>query len=278
MSEASPEPKGGNQTRVRLPARALGLVLVALVARPAGAQELSPAASEGVVAMWQQNLGEIEKLLVEREWKRAKRKADGLLDAVVERLQAGSGAGPLLASAVAMRAIAHSGLGDAEGAAWDWHVALSLSPSVQDVDLTRFGDAGSYFRSAEFERFTEKQVERSRESKAPGAARGDARRGEPRSTAPVKVSTPPPTYPRAKRNACIEQPVMLFFVIDTRGRPIAPRFGDAADPVLAFSALETIREWRFEPATTDGWPLAIHYSQTVNYKMLFCRDPRAAGE
>lgn len=258
--------------------RALGLALVVLLAHSAAGQELSPAASEGVVAMWQQDLGEIEELLVGRDWKRAQRKADGLLDAIVDRLQSGSGAGPLLASAVAMRAIARSGLGDAESAAWDWHVALSLSTSVQGVDLTRFGDAGAYFRSAEFERFTEKQVERSRESKPPGAAPGDAGVSEPRSTAPVKVSTPPPTYPRAKRNACVEQPVMLFFVIDTRGRPIAPRFGDAADPVLAYSALETIREWRFEPATTDGWPLAIHYLQTVNYKMLFCRDPRAVGD
>lgn len=266
------------ERRTRAPVLALGMVLVALVARSAAAQELSPSASEGVVAMWQQDLGEVEQLLVEREWKRAKRKTEGLLAAIVDRLQSGSGAGPLLGSAVAMRAIARSGLGEAEAAAWDWHVALSLSPSVQEVDLARFGDAGSFFRSAEFERFTEKQVERSRESKPPRDPRGGAGNGEPRSTAPVKVSTRPPSYPRAKRNACAEQPVMLFFVIDTRGRPIAPRFGDAADPVLAYSALETIREWRFEPATTDGWPLAIHYLQTVNYKMLFCRDPRAAAD
>jgi hypothetical protein len=250
----------------------LTVLVGVLVVRPAVAQELSPAASEGVVAMWQQDLGEIEGLLVEREWKRAKRKADGLLDAMVDRLRTGTGAGPLLASAVAMRAIARSGLEDAEGAAWDWHVALSLSPAVTEVDLTRFGDAGLYFRSAGFEQFTEKLIERTGTSEPKDGA------DRPRWTAPVKVRTPSPWYPRAKHNACVEQPVALAFVVDARGRPVAPRFEAPADPILAYSALETIREWRYEPATVDGRPQAIRMLQTVNYKMLFCRDPRAAGE
>jgi len=275
VSEASPEPKGGNQTRVRLPARALGLVLVALVARPAGAQELSPAASEGVVAMWQQNLGEIEKLLVEREWKRAKRKADGLLDAIVERLRSGTGSGPLLGSAVAMRAVARAGLGEFEAAAWDWHVAVALSPAVQEVDLSRFGEPGRFFGSSEIAAYS---VEGGaavpldlREPLVPIVADG-------KGPEPVrKIHAPQPGYPRAKAAACSEEPIALHFVVAKSGRPIAPVFSGSADPVLAFSALETVREWRFEPATLDGEPVEALYNLLVNYRLTYCPDPRASG-
>lgn len=264
---------------MRVPARALGIVLVALALRSAAAQELSAAASEGVVAMWRQDLGEVEHLLTDREWKQAKRKAEGLLDSIVQRLRSGSGSGPLLGSAVAMRAVARAGSGDFEAAAWDWHVARSLFPNVIEVDLARFGDAGSFFSSAGFDRFSEKLLESASDESPGGGERGAAERHRlPRSSAPRKLHAPVPGYPRAKQNACVEQPVALTFVIDGRGRPVAPRFDDSADPILAYSALETIREWRYEPAKVDGRAQAIQMFQTVNYRMLFCRDPRAAAD
>lgn len=32
-------------------------------------------------------------------------------------------------------------------------------------------------------------------------------------------------------------------------------------------ALEAVREWKFEPATLDGEPVAVYYNLTINFTL-----------
>jgi len=40
------------------------------------------------------------------------------------------------------------------------------------------------------------------------------------------------------------------------------------DPILAKAAIESVREWRCEPALVDGWrPIAQHVVLEINFKL-----------
>jgi hypothetical protein len=55
--------------------------------------------------------------------------------------------------------------------------------------------------------------------------------------------------------------VTVDFYIDQEGKPRLPAILSMDDPILAEIALETIREWRFAPPTSDGEPVITRARQ-----------------
>jgi protein TonB len=86
---------------------------------------------------------------------------------------------------------------------------------------------------------------------------------------PEKIKAPPPSYPFAARKQRLIGRVIIEAIIDTEGRLRHPAVIDPADAsdlvVFAASALDTVCDWRFRPATLDGRPVKVYYTLTVTY-------------
>jgi TonB family protein len=78
-----------------------------------------------------------------------------------------------------------------------------------------------------------------------------------------------PVYPESARSAKVSGPVVLEAIIDENGkiRDIkvieSPEGGEA----LAEAAKEAVMQWRYEPATLDGRPVAVLAEITVKFRL-----------
>ncbi|MFM8697880.1 MAG: energy transducer TonB [Phycisphaerales bacterium] len=59
-------------------------------------------------------------------------------------------------------------------------------------------------------------------------------------------------YPQAMRAARVEGIVTLIFIVDETGRVVNPRVEKSSHPEFEAPALESVRQWRFEPAVKGG--------------------------
>lgn len=85
--------------------------------------------------------------------------------------------------------------------------------------------------------------------------------------APKVVNKVQPEYPESAREAKAEGDVVLKIVIDEQGRvrnPTVAKSSGNAD--LDRSALETIAQWTFQPATLEGKPVAVYFTITIRFK------------
>jgi protein TonB len=82
------------------------------------------------------------------------------------------------------------------------------------------------------------------------------------------VSRPPPRYPPAARRDGLTGVVTLAIQVGEQGSILAVRVVDS-DPVGVFdaAALESVRAWRFEPATRDGVPVTTWVRQTIRFTL-----------
>lgn len=76
---------------------------------------------------------------------------------------------------------------------------------------------------------------------------------------PRILMRPAPTYP-AKLRSRAPATVKIKFLVDTNGRVKLPRVASTTDPAFNRSALDCVKQWKFEPAT--------HKGQAVEYPML----------
>ena len=88
-----------------------------------------------------------------------------------------------------------------------------------------------------------------------------------RFTPPRTVETPAPTYPEDARKEKVEGTVIVQAVIEKDGTVSAARVVKGLHPSLDRVSAETIRRWRFEPASLDGEPVAVHYHMTIRYRL-----------
>ncbi|MFQ5349207.1 MAG: energy transducer TonB [Thermoanaerobaculia bacterium] len=207
-----------------------------------------------VILRWQQTLEESDLRLQAGEWKRVRKMTNRLLNEIGERVERGPVA-PYLASAAAQRGIAEAALGNDRKALWAWEMAVALNPDLAELDLTLYGEGGArLLRQREARQSTEFVL-----LTMPGA--------EP----PRKLAAPSPTYPRAKKIACLEQSIVVDSIIDAEGLPQRPQLRSAAYPVLGFAAMEALRDWRFEPARLDGRAVPVKFSLQANFKIKLCQ-------
>lgn len=259
----------------RLVAVSCGALLLMLAAAPLlGASQPVPTEQwRTVLEGWSADLEEARKLLQEGKHRKVRSLMDVQLPEMAQRFRTGEIAGQFLGTGLALRAIAYAGVGDIESAAWDWGVARSLAPELDQLDRRQFGAAGAFLESDEYKALFERLHEGG--SEAPHDSmdgRGNPDGIEP----PRKKVAPAPRYPRGKRDACVEEPLVIMVVIGRDGRPYAPTLVTKSDPVLFFTTAETLRGWRFAPARLDGRPVPAFYHLTVNYKTMLC-DTRFEG-
>ena len=86
-------------------------------------------------------------------------------------------------------------------------------------------------------------------------------------TEPVRVQTPPPDYTPEARRARIQGVVVLDAVIDAEGRVASVKVLRGLPLGLTESAQEAVREWRFEPATLHGVPVAVEFILAVRFSL-----------
>lgn len=185
---------------------------------------------------------------------------------MMEGIQSGPGVARSLGITVLLRALAEAGVGEMEAAAWDWHAAKALDPSMAEMDLTSFGVAGEALNSLTPIPRNE-EAEQALEKLKKGGSQKDSGETVER---PKAISTKTPKYPGALRKTCEQGVVELEMILDKEGRPRSPGLKSSeANPVMALAALEAVRTWRFEPARYKGETVNVYYTLTVSFTIPF---------
>jgi TonB family protein len=213
---------------------------------------------------WNDRLQTARAHLIAGEHRKALDIARTLQSEMLDRIATGSGAGKALALTTLSRSLAEAGLGDMEAAEWDWYTAQTLDPAVLTLDLTPFGAAGAALK-------TFRDLAKTDETADPEEVRVPAKACDPQKETcvqrPELVKRSDLSYPEALQAACSEGMVLVESIIDEEGKVRYPRLKESpGGPVMALAALESLRSWRFKPATLEGKPVKVYYTLTVNFK------------
>jgi len=205
-------------------------------------------------------LQKIQDSLEAGEWKKAEKRANGLLRSMSDDDVSGVGSRPLYGLAFAFRAIAVEEQGRHDEAMWDWGCARMLSEQAVAFDPRRFGE---------------------------GAVRLEADRTKPRPAAldpkklaadhpetfewPRQTHAPMPEYSdflRGRRRVA-EIEVWTRLTADGRLRDpeVVPDETASENTSFLVRTLVAFRDWRFEPATLDGQPVEVTYWLTTKFSV-----------
>lgn len=210
---------------------------------------------------WKQADREAVDSLLAGDHDKARKELNRVLDEMVERMGPGLGGELAMGLVLMHRALAEAGLGRHREALWDWHVALNFNPSLADEDLSRFGEAG---RLLEENPLREPDLGESAEAEASAMARPLDGEIDP----PKARKKPRPKFPRGARDWGIEGPIVIQMIITPEGEAIQPVvLKDLEAATITYSALEALRDWKFQPARLGGEPIAVFYNLAVNYEL-----------
>ena len=82
---------------------------------------------------------------------------------------------------------------------------------------------------------------------------------------PVIIHKPKPPYTEEARQKRIQGVVILSGIVDEEGRVRNLEVVKGLPFGLDQQAVETVREWRFEPSRLDGRPVAVHFLFQVGF-------------
>jgi protein TonB len=85
--------------------------------------------------------------------------------------------------------------------------------------------------------------------------------------APVRIHAPDPIYPEEARQARVQGVVILQTIIDTLGQVTNVRVLKGLPSGLTEAAVDAVSQWRFDPATLEGEPVAVYYMVTVSFSV-----------
>lgn len=86
-------------------------------------------------------------------------------------------------------------------------------------------------------------------------------------TAPRPIYDPDPEYSDAARKAKYQGSVLLWLVVGPNGRPRNLRVQRSLGMGLDEKALEAVSQWRFQPATLNGQPVAVQINVEVSFRL-----------
>jgi len=157
-----------------------------------------------------------------------------------------------LAEALSRLALAEAGLGRTEDALWHWHEAESLVPGVlSGAELGLFSGPGAFLAAHPLRRAGEMPA---------GEPAGVARRAGAASgiTPPRKLAgeLPDPAAVRAGHPG-IPASLRIEIVVDAEGRARDPVVVSGRRADLVVRSFESLRGFRFAPATERGAPVAV---------------------
>ncbi len=227
-----------------------------------------PLFSQGqpLVDKWLAGLRETDQKLRAQQWEAAAKRGRKAGDEIVDLAGTGESPAYSLAVAAVFRAIAEAGLGHQDDAEWLWDSALNLFPDIAKTSVAPYGPA-----AAELRKRTLRTVGfDSDPALRPGGEGEVVLNPRGKNIAPPRIiRQPKPDYPKALRLLESGGAVVVSSIIGSDGRPRQPVVLDAhgGGPALKYVALDTLRQWRFEPAKLDGKPVAVYYVLTVNFKV-----------
>ncbi len=91
--------------------------------------------------------------------------------------------------------------------------------------------------------------------------------GENGITAPKAISMPQPEYTDQARRKKINGTVLFSLVVAADGTVRDPAVTRSLDRGLDKQALETVKKWKFQPATKDGQPVAVRIDVEVSFRI-----------
>ena len=86
-------------------------------------------------------------------------------------------------------------------------------------------------------------------------------------TAPKPVYTPDPEYSDKARKKKINGTVVVAMIVTQEGRVRDVKITKGLGEGLDKQALAAVRTWKFEPATKDGKPVAVHLNVEVSFRL-----------
>jgi len=250
-----------HRTRTLCAAALLALCIAALSGVTAA--QAQDAETHRLVKRWTKEIEAIEKQLKAQKWGKGEKSSNRLLDEMCDSIVTGGES--FLGVVATLRSVALAGSDNFREAAWDRQVALQLFPLTAEIDLQPFGEVGETvirFPPPGSLSSAEKPLSNARD---PFALQKVANEEV---LPPRKLFSPAPKFPKALRAKGQTVSVVVEMVIDQRGIPRNPKIADRAGPVpFVFSALDTVKDWRFSPATQGGEPVTVIYNLTVNYTL-----------
>jgi TonB family protein len=81
------------------------------------------------------------------------------------------------------------------------------------------------------------------------------------------LTIPEGLYPEEARQARIQGVVILQTIIDTLGEVKNVRVLKGLPSGLTEAAIEAVTQWRFNPATLEGEPVAVYYMVTITFSV-----------
>jgi len=85
--------------------------------------------------------------------------------------------------------------------------------------------------------------------------------------APKPVYTPDPEYSEKARKKKINGTVVVAMIVTPEGRVRDVKISKGLDEGLDKQALAAVRTWKFEPASKDGKPVAVHLNVDVSFRL-----------
>lgn len=220
-------------------------------------------AAQNLGDKWKKADAEAVDSILAGKYKKADRKLEGVLDEMFERLGPGKAGKYAMGLVLMHRALAEAGLGKHRDALWDWHVALNFNPSLEDGDLTRFGELGVYLKRNPL--------------RVPDLDRGTLEQGGGHEKVmsvtgeidpPKARKHPQPVFPFGAKVFGVEGLIIVQTIITKDGEVTHPVvLKDLNVATITYSALQALRKWRFRPARLDGKPVVVYYNLTINYHL-----------
>ena len=223
--------------------------------------------AQPLVDKWLAGLRETDQKLRAQQWEAAAKRGRQAGEEIVDLAGTGESPAYSLAVAAVFRAIAEAGLGHQDDAEWLWDSALNLFPDIAKTSVAPYGPAAAELRKRTLRTVGADGNPALRPAGGEGGVPLDARGKdiEP----PRIVRQPRPDYPKALRLLEAGGAIVISSIIGSDGRPRQPVVLNAhgGGPALKYVALDTLRQWRFEPAKLDGKPVAVYYVITVNFQV-----------
>ncbi len=85
--------------------------------------------------------------------------------------------------------------------------------------------------------------------------------------APKQISSVPPEYPESSRVNGIQGVVLLQAVISMEGVPLSLKVLSSPDEELSRSAMDAVRQWRYEPTRLNGNPIEVVTEIAVRFRL-----------
>jgi TonB family protein len=84
---------------------------------------------------------------------------------------------------------------------------------------------------------------------------------------PRALHSPEPKYSKSAREQGIEGIVVVAITIGSNGQVVDPKVVRPLEPSLDAIAIETVKTWKFAPATKNGRPVAVMMNVEISYNL-----------